>query len=126
MQTLYLGPFHKLIILYVINSKLDSYADFKFCRQIVYLIQQDLDTYEPLVLNAKKSSVMFTCSHQKMLTLNTENICLTYLNNQVLNVQKEQKVLGVTIDSILSSRCHIINMCKIFSHLLCLLGPVRF
>ena len=42
-----------------------------------------------------------------MLTLNTEKVCLT-LNNQVLNVQKEQQVLGVTIDSTLSWRSHIV------------------
>ena len=60
-----------------------------------------------------------------MLTLNTEKVCLT-LNNQVLNVQKEQKVLGVTTDSTLSWRSHIINMCKKLSQLLGLLWHVRF
>ena len=68
---------------------------------------------------------MFICSPQNMLTLNTEKVCLT-LNNQVLNVQKEQKVLGVTIDSTISWCPHIINMCKKLSQLLGLLWCVRF
>ena len=124
--------------LYVKNSRLDSYADDSnisssadSLEQLVDLLQHDLDSIShwcdanKLVLNAKKSSVMFICSPQKMLTLNTEKLCLT-LNNQVLNVQKEQKVLGVTIDSTLSWRSHIINMCKKLSQLLGLLWRVRF
>ena len=106
-------------------------SGFTFYSLNSHLLQHDLDSIShwcdanKLVLNAKKSSVMFICSPQKMLTLNTENVCLT-LNNQVLNVQKEQKVLGVTIDFTLSWRSHIINMCKKLSQLLGLLWRVRF
>ena len=83
--------------LYVKNSRLDSYGDdsnisssANSLKQLVDLLQHDLDSIShwcdanKFVLNAKKSSVMFICSPQKMLTLNTEKVCLT-LNNQVLN-----------------------------------------
>ena len=72
-------------ILYVTNSRLDSYAnDNNISRsadsleQLVYLLQQDVDSLShwcdinKLVLNAKKFSLMFICSQQNMLTLNTE------------------------------------------------------
>ena len=71
--------------LYVINFRLDSFADDSnisssadLLEQRVDLLQQDLDSIShwcdanKLVLNAKKSSVMVICSPQQMLTLNTE------------------------------------------------------
>ena len=123
--------------LYITHSRMDAYADDTNISkagmsldEIELGLQKDLDSINnwcnanKLIVNAKKCSVMVVCSYQKLSNINSNQVYLS-INNQILNVVKCQKILGINIDSTLSWRMHIESVCVTVSKLLGLMWRVR-
>ena len=124
--------------LHVDNSSVDLYVDDTtlYCskvtvNEVTSSINKDLEDVSTwcdmnrLIVNEKKSKTSLICSSQKRTRLDIDSYNIVF-NNDIIEYNQTQKILGVHIDDNLSWKNHVDYTCTKISRLIGLLNRLKY
>ena len=124
--------------LHVDNSSVDLYVDDTtlYCSKVTVndvtsSINKDLEDVSTwcdmnrLIVNEKKSKTSLICSSQKRTRLDIDSYNIVF-NNDIIEYNQTQKILGVHIDDNLSWKNHVDYTCTKISRLIGLLNRLKY